>query len=56
MPLTVKGQITMEKTPSYFVSKNVPERVYQMNPLVKLLLVVRDPVTRAVSDYAQVMR
>ncbi|XP_012551291.1 heparan sulfate glucosamine 3-O-sulfotransferase 3B1 [Bombyx mori] len=53
MPLTLEGQITMEKTPSYWVTKSAPKRVYAMNPSVKLLAVVRDPVTRAISDYTQ---
>ncbi|KAH8238224.1 hypothetical protein KR032_001305 [Drosophila birchii] len=53
MPYTIEGQITMEKTPSYFVTKEVPQRVYHMNPETKLLIVVRDPVTRAISDYTQ---
>lgn len=55
MPPTLEGQITMEKTPSYFVMREVPQRVYQMNPEMKLLVVVRDPVTRAISDYTQVV-
>ncbi|XP_065364581.1 heparan sulfate glucosamine 3-O-sulfotransferase 6 [Calliphora vicina] len=53
MPYTIEGQITMEKTPSYFVTKEVPLRVHHMNANTKLLVVVRDPVTRAISDYTQ---
>ncbi|XP_068141358.1 heparan sulfate glucosamine 3-O-sulfotransferase 6 [Drosophila tropicalis] len=53
MPYTIEGQITMEKTPSYFVTKEVPQRVHHMNVSTKLLIVVRDPVTRAISDYTQ---
>ncbi|XP_041978030.1 heparan sulfate glucosamine 3-O-sulfotransferase 3B1 isoform X2 [Aricia agestis] len=53
MPLTIEGQITMEKTPSYWVTRSAPRRVYTMNPAVKLIVVVRDPVTRAISDYTQ---
>lgn len=53
MPVSKEGQITMEKTPSYFITREVPKRVYNMNPKTKLLLVVRDPVTRAISDYTQ---
>lgn len=53
MPPSLEGQITMEKTPSYFVTKEVPHRVYNMSREAKLLVVVRDPVTRAISDYAQ---
>lgn len=56
MPPTLEGQITMEKTPSYWVTRTAPRRVYEMNPSVKLLAVVRDPVTRAISDYTQSAR
>lgn len=54
MPATSSGQRTVEKTPSYLVSGGrVVERVFAMDPRVHLLVVVRDPVTRAVSDYTQ---
>ncbi|KAJ8932422.1 hypothetical protein NQ314_014679 [Rhamnusium bicolor] len=53
MPATLEGQLTIEKTPSYFITKEAPRRVQLMNPSTKLLVVVRDPVTRAISDYAQ---
>lgn len=55
MPRTLEGQVTMEKTPSYFVTKEAPVRVYTMSPGTKLIVVVRDPVTRAVSDYTQTL-
>jgi len=53
MPATTSGQLTVEKTPSYLVSGRVVERIFAMDPDVRLLVVVRDPVTRAVSDYTQ---
>ncbi|KAK9512855.1 hypothetical protein O3M35_001181 [Rhynocoris fuscipes] len=53
MPHSFKGQITIEKSPSYFVTPEVPERIRAMNASVKLLLIVREPVTRAISDYTQ---
>ncbi|XP_013789906.1 heparan sulfate glucosamine 3-O-sulfotransferase 2-like [Limulus polyphemus] len=53
MPPTLKDQLTIEKTPSYFIGKQVPVRVHNMSRDMKLLLVVRDPVTRAISDYTQ---
>ncbi|ENN75589.1 hypothetical protein YQE_07855, partial [Dendroctonus ponderosae] len=46
MPPTLEGQLTIEKTPSYFITKEAPRRVQMMNPSTKLLVVVRDPVTR----------
>ncbi|KAF7204711.1 heparan sulfate glucosamine 3-O-sulfotransferase 3B1 [Nothobranchius furzeri] len=55
MPRTLEGQITMEKTPSYFVTKEAPRRVLSMSRRTKLIVVVRDPVTRAVSDYTQTL-
>ncbi|XP_016414283.1 heparan sulfate glucosamine 3-O-sulfotransferase 3B1-like [Sinocyclocheilus rhinocerous] len=53
MPKTQEGQLTMEKTPSYFVTKEVPGRIHAMSKGTKLIVVVRDPVTRAISDYTQ---
>uniref|UniRef100_A0A3Q3G9K8 Sulfotransferase n=1 Tax=Labrus bergylta TaxID=56723 RepID=A0A3Q3G9K8_9LABR len=53
MPKSSDGQLTMEKTPSYYVTKEVPARIYTMSKDTKLIVVVRDPVTRAISDYTQ---
>lgn len=53
MPHSYRGQITIEKSPSYFVTPEVPERIRAMNASIKLLLIVREPVTRAISDYTQ---
>ncbi|KAA0724964.1 Heparan sulfate glucosamine 3-O-sulfotransferase 3A1 [Triplophysa tibetana] len=55
MPKTLEGQITMEKTPSYFVTREAPARIYAMSRDTKLIVVVRDPVTRAISDYTQTL-
>ncbi|KAK1798057.1 hypothetical protein P4O66_000557 [Electrophorus voltai] len=54
MPPALPGQLTVEKSPAYFTSSKVPERVRHMNPGVRLLLIVRDPVERVLSDYTQV--
>ncbi|KAL4237190.1 Heparan sulfate glucosamine 3-O-sulfotransferase 5 [Mactra antiquata] len=53
MPYTYPDQLTIEKTPAYFTEEDVPERVYRMNKTIKLLLLLRDPVERTVSDYVQ---
>jgi hypothetical protein len=53
MPKTHDGQLTIEKTPRYFITKEVPERIYNMSKSIKLILVVRNPVTRAISDFTQ---
>ncbi|CAI5456119.1 unnamed protein product [Caenorhabditis angaria] len=53
MPETMNGELTIEKSPAYFHSKNAPERIKMLNPNTKIIIVVRDPVTRAISDYTQ---
>lgn len=55
MPNTLDGQITMEKTPSYFVTNEAPRRIHAMAKDVKLIVVVRNPITRAISDYTQTL-
>ena len=54
MPETREDQICLEKSPSYFVTPEVPERIHGMNSSIKLLLIVREPVTRVISDYTQI--
>lgn len=54
MPLARPDQLTVEKTPAYFTSADAPERILRMNPSIRLLLIVRDPVDRVLSDYTQV--
>jgi hypothetical protein len=49
-------QLTIEKTPKYFINYSVPVRVHAMNPKTKIIIVLRDPVTRAVSEYTQAMQ
>ncbi|XP_060565964.1 heparan sulfate glucosamine 3-O-sulfotransferase 2-like [Ruditapes philippinarum] len=53
MPKSYGGHLTIEKTPRYFVTKEVPARIYNMSKSIKLILVVRNPVTRAISDFTQ---
>lgn len=53
MPYTTPDQISIEKSPSYFVTPEVPQRICNLSPSVKLLLIVRDPIERAISDYSQ---
>ncbi|OCT64271.1 hypothetical protein XELAEV_18045374mg, partial [Xenopus laevis] len=55
MPRSLEQQITVEKTPSYFVTRDAPRRIAYMSPRVKLIVVVRNPVTRAISDYTQTL-
>ncbi|KAJ8386017.1 hypothetical protein AAFF_G00178380 [Aldrovandia affinis] len=55
MPLSRPGQLTVEKTPGYFTAPLAPGRVRAMDPGARLLLIVRDPAERLVSDYTQVL-
>lgn len=53
MPISLPGQVTIEKSPHYFVTEYVPQRMYMVSPNLKLILIVRDPVARLISDYTQ---
>ncbi|XP_028395279.1 heparan sulfate glucosamine 3-O-sulfotransferase 5-like [Dendronephthya gigantea] len=59
MPLCYENEITIEKTPSYFVTSGVAKSVFEyskrLNKTLKLLVIVRDPTKRAISDYTQVL-
>ena len=51
MPLTKPGELTVEKTPNYFEKDVGPSRVHHFNSSIKLIMIVRDPTRRLVSDY-----
>lgn len=51
MPLSCSDQITLEKSPEYFYSRVAPYRIHKMNHSIKLIIIVKDPVQRAISDY-----
>ena len=53
MPYSSSSQITIEKSPSYFVSGATPRRIHTLSPNQKLIFIVRNPVHRTVSDYTQ---
>lgn len=53
MPFSFQDQITVEKSPAYFITERVPGRIRAMNESIRLLLLVREPVTRVISDYTQ---
>ena len=43
----------MEKTPGYFHTPGVAEKLWATNNRTRLVLIVRNPVNRLVSDYNQ---
>ncbi|XP_052832038.1 heparan sulfate glucosamine 3-O-sulfotransferase 1 isoform X1 [Octopus bimaculoides] len=51
MPLSCPDQITIEKSPEYFYSDKAPIRIKQMNKTIKLILIVKNPVDRSISEY-----
>ena len=53
MPNVTRDQIGMEKTPGYFHTTGVARRMWTVNNRSKLLIIVRHPVTRLISDYNQ---
>ncbi|XP_043940235.1 heparan sulfate glucosamine 3-O-sulfotransferase 1-like [Protopterus annectens] len=55
MPQTFPQQLTIEKTPGYFTSLKAPERIHRMNSSIRILLIVRDPAQRVISDYTQIL-
>ena len=54
MPYSYVDQITIEKSPAYFITQHVPTRISHMNKGVKILVIVREPTTRVISDYTQI--
>lgn len=49
MPFSFQGQVTIEKSPSYFMSLQAPMRIYGMNKDIKLIVIVRNPIERTLS-------
>lgn len=56
MPHSGKSQITIEKSPSYFVTDLAVSRIYNMSPNMKIILIIRNPLDRTISDYIQLLR
>ncbi|XP_033762153.1 heparan sulfate glucosamine 3-O-sulfotransferase 1-like [Pecten maximus] len=53
MPYSTKGQLTIEKSSNNFHHEQAPGRTFEFNNTIKLIVVVREPVERAISDYTQ---
>lgn len=50
-PACKAGKLTGEATPDYFFYHACPEKVYKYNPNAKIIIILRDPVERAFSQY-----
>ena len=55
MPESYENELTIEKTPGYFIKPYVPKRILEFSKSVKLIFIFREPVERAISDYAQAL-
>ena len=51
MPCTYSNQITVIKNGGYFHDKVTPERIKKFNESIKLILMVREPFSRSLSQY-----
>ena len=53
MPTSYSNQITVMKNSVYFttVSRNIPARIKKFNRNIKMILMVREPVSRVISQY-----
>ena len=53
LPCSVPGQVVIERSSNYIrIDKNVIQRVWTLNPEMKLILIVCEPVTRMISQFA----
>ena len=51
MPYSTANMQTIEKTPGYFVGHSIPDRIDTLLPDAKIVIIMRDPVKRAISDF-----
>ena len=49
-------KIVMEKSPNYAFSNSTPKRLEAFNPDTKLIMLIRNPVKRIMSEYTQVKK
>ena len=51
MPYTTPEETTIEKSPNYLECPECAQRIHEFNSSIKLILIVRDPTDRLVSEY-----
>ena len=51
MPCTYSNQLTAIENEAYFHDLQVPERIYQFDKFIKLILVVKEPISRSISHF-----
>ena len=55
MPDLGPGQMAFEKTPIYFTTPEAAEGLRRLNTSMRILIAVRDPAKRTISDYTEDM-
>ena len=53
MPCSGPNRMVVDHDPQYFRRLNVPKRLYQFNNTIKLILLVREPISRTISQFLQ---
>ncbi|RUS83332.1 hypothetical protein EGW08_008910 [Elysia chlorotica] len=53
MPPSLEHQITVEKSPDYFQNHQCADLIRAASPATKLILLLREPIERLVSEYMQ---
>ena len=51
MPCSYSNQMTFMKHSTYLFKSKTPKRIYDFNPKMKLILLVREPVSRTISRF-----
>ncbi|CAL1540573.1 unnamed protein product [Lymnaea stagnalis] len=51
MPPSFSDQLTIEKSPCYIVEHDSHIRMHAMNSSLKIMVIIRDPITRLLSEY-----
>ena len=52
---TSNGHVVLEKTPAYAHTEVAANRIHAFNASIKLIMIIRNPVTRLISDFTQVL-
>lgn len=52
MPCSYSHQITIEKSPNYFLCNLTAERINRIDPNMKIIVTLRDPIVRIESQFA----
>ena len=53
MPCSKPDHVIVDHNPQYFRHENVPRLIQKFNSTIKLILLVREPISRTVSQYLQ---